>query len=295
MKPPSSSSDSSVKQTILNLLIIILQQTGRCGKSTFLLALVKWFVVRGVSIQAIDTDSDHRTMSFALPQARQVTLGDEPDGDVVREIYRTLIRAPVTVVDPQAHQKQPFLTALAKTHLLDNLKDAALVVPVFPQDSIDVLEDISDTVQLLLRHKNVQFLVVKVPSKSKSFLLYEGSELQKLLLDTGAKEIEMPTLLLDTRNHLIELELKYDRGISAAEAATNTEIAVDPLHRGVLEFWLNDLFAQFDRAADLLVPTARLEAVKARIPHPAQAILAPPRRARGSLVNRNNLNLQPPL
>lgn len=234
-------------------------------------------------------------MSFALPQARQVTLGDEPDGDVVREIYRTLIRAPVTVVDPQAHQKQPFLTALAKTHLLDNLKDAALVVPVFPQDSIDVLEDISDTVQLLLRHKNVQFLVVKVPSKSKSFLLYEGSELQKLLLDTGAKEIEMPTLLLDTRNHLIELELKYDRGISAAEAATNTEIAVDPLHRGVLEFWLNDLFAQFDRAADLLVPTARLEAVKARIPHPAQAILAPPRRARGSLVNRNNLNLQPPL
>jgi hypothetical protein len=105
------------------------------------------------------------------------------------------------------------------------------------------------------------------------------------LLGYGAKRLEIPALLSDTRNHLRSREIQLGRGLSPAEALSNKAVALDIAHRIVLEQWLSDLFGRFDDIAGHLIPTAKAAALKPT----AAAVKSRPIQRRTSGINLENI------
>ncbi len=268
------------------LLIMITQNTGRCGKSTFLIVLIQWLIERGVTVRAIDSDNDHRSLSRAFPGANVVTLGDDAVGDVANYVFERLEDAPVTLADPRAHQKSAFQSALAECDLANTAPNTAVTILLFPQDDPEVIKDVENTFLTHRDSPNVRFVSVLVPSIARTFNRYDGSELQKLLLARGSKELKMPFIHNYVQEQLALLELELGRSISVGEAATTPGL-VSLRTKASLTFWLNVMYKQFDDAYELLVPEVLHEMIRAQLPRKSAATPAGQTPTPGSLLNRS--------
>ena len=83
---------------------------------------------------------------------------------------------------------------------------------------------------------------------------------------------------------LAKLEADNQRGIPFNEAIGSDELGLDIMARGVLQDWLGTLFAQYDRIAAKLLPTAEAATIKPKVIPP---IGEPPSARRGAKVNLN--------
>ena len=81
---------------------------------------------------------------------------------------------------------------------------------------------------------------------------------------------------------LAKLEADHQRGIPFNEAIGNDELGLDIMARGVLQDWLGNLFAQYDRIAAKLLPAAEAAGIK---PKTAPPIGEPATTRRGAKVN----------
>ena len=113
--------------------------------------------------------------------------------------------------------------------------------------------------------------------------MFDGSELEKELLNLHAGSVTLPVLSEFVKLRLAKLETDHQRGIPFNEAVGNDGLGLDIMARGVLQDWLCTLFAQYDRIVAKLLPAAEAANIKPKAAVPP--IGEPPSGRRGAKVN----------
>ncbi|QSR89651.1 ATPase [Methylacidiphilum caldifontis] len=265
-----------------------LQSKGNVGKSTQALLQIFWMNARSVSWQAYDLDNDNQTLSRAIPEAKLVTLSEEPEADFLK-IFRTIPEKSVTVLDPQAHFFRVLLHSLDFTHFLDWSTQSAIrtTLLLFPVDDLSVMDELADIVEKF--GDSVDYLVVKNRAKAPKTRMYDGSQLEKELAALGAATLEIPALLSDTRNYLSLLEIELQRPLNILEIISDKKIKMDLFHRVILEDWVKTMFDQYDRIAGYLLPDEEAKRVMETWKKPAEEKKGLFSQRRGSKINLSNL------
>lgn len=158
-----------------------------------------------------------------------------------------------------------------------------MTVLLFPADDLEVMTDLDQTVSRLA--DAVDYVVVKNQARAPRTRMFDGSELERELIQLGAVVLEVPVLLSMARNHLAALEADLGRGVPHLEAAANRALPFDPMVRMMIEDWVKVFFRRFDRIAGKLLPTDLAEKI-------APAPMPPPNPTpirRGAKINRSNL------
>ncbi len=279
MKPNANTTSPD----ILHRLIVPIQTRGNLGKSTEAIGRCEWMNRRGIAWNGYDLDAFNRTLSGTYENVRFIEAGLEPEGELIK-IFRQITQAEVTVVDPSAHMNRTILRAMHMVRLPEMCAEvsARVTALIYPVDEVSDMDDIAQTVETLA--DTVDWVIVRNPVKIPTSKFFQGSELEAELLAYGAKRLEIPSLLSDTRNHLRSREVQLGRGLSPAEALTHPDVHLDTAHRIILEQWLADLFGRFDAIAGHLIPTA-----KAGILKPAAAAKTRPAQRRVSGINLENI------
>ena len=83
---------------------------------------------------------------------------------------------------------------------------------------------------------------------------------------------------------LAKLEADHQRGIPFNEAIGNGELGLDVMARGVMQDWLGNLFAQYDRIAAKLLPAAKAAGIKPKIAPPIGELATARRGAKVNLI-----------
>ncbi len=282
MKPNENTTATS---DILHRLVVPIQTRGNLGKSTEAIARCEWMNRRGISWKGYDLDAFNRTLSTTYAGTVQlIEPGTEPEGELIK-IFRQMTKAEVTLVDPSAHMNKTILRAIQMVRLPELCANifARVTVLIYPVDEVSDMDDIAQTVETLT--DSVDWVIVRNPVKIPTAKFFQGSELETELLGYGAKRLEIPALLSDTRNHLRSREIQLGHGLSPAEALSNKAVALDIAHRIVLEQWLSDLFGRLDAIAGHLIPTAKATAIKPT----TVAVKSRPIQRRTSGINLENI------
>ena len=271
-------------KTSKHRLILPMQAKGNLGKSIETAARACWLNQRGIHWQGFDLDGDNKTLSRLFPaQAKLVPLNGQPDDlDELISILRKATAAPVTVVDPRAHVEGQLMKVLRATHYFDiaNAQGIGITVMVFPLDDLDVMTNLDTVCQFCANQ--VEYVVVRNRARAPKTRMFDGSELEQELLNHHAGSITLPVLSEFVKLRLAKLEADHQRGIPFNEAIGNDELGLDIMARGVLQDWLGNLFAQYDRIAAKLLPSAEAAGIK---PKTALPIGEPASARRGAKVN----------
>src|SRR5436190_12546507 len=271
-------------KTSKHRLILPMQAKGNVGKSIETAARACWLNQRGIHWQGFDLDGDNRTLSrLFLDQTNLIPLNGQPDDlDELISILRKTTAAPVTLVDPRAHLDGQLIKALRATHFFDiaNTHSIGITVMVFPLDDLDVMTNLDAVCQFC--GSQVEYVIVRNPARAPKTRMFDGSELERELLNLHAGSITLPVLSEFVKLRLAKLEADHQRGIPFNEAIGNDELGLDIMARGVLQDWLGMLFAQYDRIAAKLLPTAEAATIKPKVISP---IGEPPSARRGAKVN----------
>jgi hypothetical protein len=128
----------------------------------------------------------------------------------------------------------------------------------------------------------VDYVIVRNPTRAPKTRMFDGSELERELLNLDAGTVTLPVLSEFVKLRLAKLEADHQRGIPFNEAVGSDELGLDIMARGVLQDWLGTLFSQYDRIATKLLPSAEAAVIK---PKAAPPIGEPATAKRGAKVN----------
>ncbi len=274
-------------KTTKHRLILPMQAKGNMGKSIEAAARACWLNQRGIPWQGFDLDGDNRTLSRLFPsQVRLMPLtGQADDLDELISILRKTTAQPVTLVDPRAHLDGQMMKALAATHFFDiaGAQNIGITLMVFPFDDMDVMTNLDAVCQFC--GKQVDYVVVRNPARAPKTRMFDGSTLEKELLNLCADTVTVPVLSEFVKLRLARLEAEQQRGIPFNEAIGNDALGLDIMARGVLQDWLATMFSQYDQIAAKLLPAVEAASIK---PKPVPPIGEPAAVKRGAKVNFAN-------
>lgn len=273
-------------KTTKHRLILPIQAKGNMGKSIEAAARACWLNQRGISWQGFDLDGDNRTLSRLFPSQVQLTplTGQAGDLDELISILRKTTAKAVTVVDPRAHLDGQLMNALAATHFFDiaGAQNIGITLMVFPFDDLDVMTNLDAVCQFC--GKQVNYVIVRNPARALKTRMFDGSPLEKELLDCGAVTITVPVLSEFVKLRLAKLEADQQRGIPFNEAIGSDTLGLDIMARGVLQDWLATMFNQYDQIAGKILPAIEAAGIKPKIVPP----IGEPFAKRGAKVNLTN-------
>jgi hypothetical protein len=211
--------------------------------------------------------------------------GQAEDLDELIALLRKTTAKPVTLVDPRAHLDGQLMRALSATHFFDiaGQQNIGITLMVFPLDDLDVMTNLDTVCQFC--GKQVDYIIVRNPARAPKTRMFDGSALEKDLLDCGAVTVTMPVLSEFVKLRLAKLEADHQRGIPFNEAIGSDALGLDIMARGVLQDWLATMFSQYDQIAAKLLPTVEAASIKPKIVPPIGEPLAAKRGAKVNLSN----------
>src|SRR5439155_12098822 len=194
--------------------------------------------------------------------------GQADDLDELISILRKATAAPVTLVDPRAHLDGQLMKAIHATHFFEiaDAQSIGITVMVFPFVDLDVMTNLDAVCQFC--GSQVEYVIVRNPARAAKTRMFDGSELERELLNLHAGTITLPVLSEFVKLRLAKLEADHQRGIPFNEAIGSDELGLDIMARGVLQDWLGNLFAQYDRIAAKLLPAAEAAGIKPKTAPP---------------------------
>jgi hypothetical protein len=101
---------------------------------------------------------------------------------------------------------------------------------------------------------SVDYVIVHNPAKARGDL-FKGSQLEKRLLDYGAKAVTLPMLTPTTLLAAEKAEAIAKRGLSFAELSRTEAGHMERLLAGEIQWAMQKMFRQYAAIADLLLPT----------------------------------------
>jgi len=153
---------------------------------------------------------------------------------------------------------------------------------VFPLDDLDVMTNLDAVCQFC--GSQVEYVIVRNPARAPKTRMFDGSELERELLNLHAGSVTLPVLSEFVKLRLAKLEAEHQRGIPFNEAIGNDELGLDIMARGVLQDWLGTLFAQYDRIAAKLLPTVEAAGIKLKAAPPIGEPATPKRGVKLNLI-----------
>jgi hypothetical protein len=270
-------------KTVKHRLILPMQSKGNLGKSIETTARACWLCEREIDWQGFDLDADNQTLSRLFPDQVQLVplTGRTDDQDELVRIFKKVTAKPVTLIDPRAHLDGTVKAAMRATNFLEiaAAQGIGITVTVFPLDDMDVMTNLDELCEFC--GDRVEYVIVKNPARAARTKMFDGSELEKELEQLGAVSITVPVLSEFAKLNLARLEAQHERGIPFNEAIGDDGLKLDIMARGMLQHWIADLFAEYDRIAGKLLPSEEAASVKPKIPGLGVA----PKTRRGAKVN----------
>jgi len=263
-----------------------MQAKGNIGKSIEATARACWLNQRGIQWQGFDLDGDNRTLSRLFPAQVKLTplSGQAEDLDELIAILRKTTAKAVTLVDPRAHLDGQLMKALSATHFFDiaGTQNIGITLMVFPFDDLDVMTNLDAVCQFC--GKQVDYVIVRNPARAPKTRMFDGSALEKELLDCGAIIITVPVLSEFVKLRLAKLEAEQQRGIPFNEAIGSDALGLDIMARGVLQDWLATMFNQYDQVAGKILPAVEAASIKPKIVPPIGEPFSTKRGAKANLA-----------
>ena len=249
------------------------QSKGNTGKSTHVGCLAPYYDSNEISWTGSDTDSRHGTFSNRYPnRTKRYTMenAEEAKGAIASLFRRFLADdVPVHIIDCAAQSYAAFIAAVEQLNLFTRCSEQGvrMTLTLFPTDEYESMANFAGIVEFA--EDAVDYLIVHNPARSRGDL-YRGSALERTMIALGAKSVTMPTLMPETILAMERAESIAGRGITFAEFAMPSNKYIDPILMGDMQWALNDMFAQYDDVADLLLPTELAAQITAKQSKPAR-------------------------
>lgn len=244
--------EENIKPISTRIVFATHQTKGREGRSTFLLGMASWLDYLNIFWLGYDLDDSHRTFSARYPNVKNLIISDEITApDELLKVFRSALNgtAPVILADTRAQLSSLTLDTIIRMQFFELAieKGVRLTVPVCVADDDDSMKSLVAGMQKT--GINVDYLIVRNPGvyASKRF---DGSPLERTLLDTGAAQITVPPICESTRRAIARVEKECGHALSFPQAIEQLK----DFAKADLEYFLSSLFLEFDRAAHLILP-----------------------------------------
>ncbi len=179
-------------------------------------------------------------------------------------LFRRVLKdaAPVHIIDTRAQADALILTALEELQVLDICAEQGvrLTFFLFPTDDTESMTNVGKL--FLYGGDSVDYVIVHNPAKARGDL-FKNSQLEKRLLDYGAKAVALPMITPTTLLAAEKAEAIAKRGLSFAELSRTETGHMERLLAGEIQWAMQKMFRQYDAIADLLLPTEFIPKEKA--------------------------------
>jgi hypothetical protein len=133
---------------------------------------------------------------------------------------------------------------------------------LFPTDDTESMNNVGKL--FLYGGDGVDYVIVHNPAKARGDL-FKNSQLEKRLLDYGAKTITLPMLTPTTLLAAEKAEAIAKRGLSFAELSRTEAGHMERLLAGEIQWAMQKMFRQYAAIADLLLPTELIPKEKSTV------------------------------
>jgi hypothetical protein len=232
------------------------QSKGNLGKSFEAEFRAAWLDKFGIPWNGSDLDDRHHTFSQRHPDnVRSYQLGNEHESKTtLLSLFRRVLKdpAPVHLIDTRAQADALILSALEELQVLDICADEGvrLTFFLFPTDDTESMNNVGKL--FLYGGDSVDYVIVQNPAKARGDL-FKGSQLEKRLLEYGAKTITLPMITPTTLLAAEKTEAAAKRGLSFAELSQPGHLK--RLLAGEIQWAMQKMFRQYSVIANLLLPT----------------------------------------
>lgn len=202
------------------------QSKGNLGKSFEAEFRAAWLDRLGVPWNGSDLDDRHHTFANRHPEVvRSYQLGNEQESKAeLLSLFRRVLKdaAPVHIIDTRAQADALILTALEELQVLDICAEQGvrLTFFLFPTDDTESMNNVGKL--FLYGGDSVDYVIVHNPAKARGDL-FKNSQLEKRLLDYGAKAVTLPMLTPTTSCARLRHRLETDFATSLQLPTAVTE------------------------------------------------------------------------
>ena len=235
------------------------QSKGNLGKSFEAEFRAAWLDKLGVPWNGSDLDDRHHTFAQRHPDnVKSYQLGNEHESKTaLLSLFRRVLKdpAPVHVIDTRAQADALILGALEDLQVMEICAEEGvrLTFFLFPTDDTESMTNVGKL--FLYGGDSVDYVIVQNPAKARGDL-FKGSQLEKRLLEYGAKTIRLPMITPTTLLAAEKAEAAANRGLSFAELSQVGHL--ERLLAGEMQWAMQKMFRQYRAIADLLLPTELL-------------------------------------
>lgn len=238
------------KKTYTTRLIAPMQSTGRCGKSTFVQALIAYFQFSGIQGSATDADAAHKTLFQWLPNgATHIPFTVAKD---LQPILNECGSNPVEIIDFPAQATDQILEGL-KTFRAKELfeeKGVRLTIPLFASDERVAMQSAAKIVQATKEYAD--YLLVTNSARYSSDYFLSSEALMSMIGE--CPRIKMLPITEITISEIDKASKEARKALTFVESLDYLPIA----SRMEIQTFLNALYCAFEDAAETILPDVGL-------------------------------------
>ena len=234
------------------------QSKGNLGKSFEAEFRTAWLDRLGIEWNGSDLDDRHHTFASRHPGAVQsYQLGGEQESKTaLLRLFRRVLKddAPVHIIDTRAQADALILGALDGLQVLDICAEhgVRLTFFLFPTDDTESMTNAGRL--FLYAGDRVDYIIVHNPAKARGDL-FKGSQLERQLIEFGAKSVTLPSVTPTTLLAAEKAETIARRGLSFAELSNPEADYLERLLAGEFQWAMQKMFRQYDTVAERLLPS----------------------------------------
>jgi hypothetical protein len=234
------------------------QSKGNLGKSFEAEFRTAWLDRLGIAWNGSDLDDRHHTFANRhRDMVRSYQLGnDQESKSAMLSLFRRVLKdtASVHIIDTRAQADALILGALEELQVLDVCAEQSvrLTFFLFPTDDTESMTNVGKI--FFYAGDRVDYVIVNNPAKARGDL-FKDSQLEKQLIEFGAKSITLPSVTPTTLLAIEKAEVLAKRGLSFAELSRVEAGHLERLLAGEIQWAMQKMFRQYDAIAELLLPS----------------------------------------
>jgi hypothetical protein len=212
-------------------VVIIGADKGGVGKTTLTRAVLDFLTSQGVDFRAFDSESPEGVLKRFFPAQTEIVDMSKSDGQM--QVFDTLQRTKMTVIDVRAGLLTPTLRMLADIGLLDAVRENKLKIIVLHVlgSTVASFNEIKSTAEILTGSR---YFLVTNHINDTTYFGWDGPE-AKQALTLGEAVIDVPKL------NELAIEHVEKAGVPFNGFIENTENSL--VMRGYVRHWRSKVFA----------------------------------------------------
>jgi hypothetical protein len=226
-------------------LIICPQSKGGIGKSTAAIFTSQYLTHLKAQHQLFDLDDSNSTTHAMLPHANFLAIQTADDIDKLDELGKALDKHDIILVDVKAAMGGVLHQWLETRDFAAYAKEigAQLTFMLMAVDDADAMTQMVDTVE---RYREQPRYLIFRNRGVRTSLLYEGSDVRKKLQSWKSPEVWIEKIPTALHNQMVINGQTLTAAIESKD--------YHPLERSNMRRLLRSIYAEFDKAQEVLLP-----------------------------------------